>query len=186
MKRWACALAAIVALSAHAEETVAMAGKPAPMFRLPVYNGAALNIAFSGLDQFVGRDAADKKTRLVLLSFMASFCAPCKKELPYLQSLHEKYGSQGLRVLSVSIDTEPEGQAIVEQMIAQNKITYPVLKDRFKLVAMRWLGKSSALPSVFLVNPDGKVAAVHKGYGDDMATLIDKEIARALDGETKH
>ena len=111
-----------------------------------------------GLDRYVGADATDKDAKVVLLSFMASFCAPCKKEMPYLQSLHERTRTSGLRVVSVSIDTEPDGQKIIDELIEKNKVTYPVLKDRFNLVARRWLGNQSPLPSVFLVSPDGTVS----------------------------
>ncbi len=65
------------------------------MFRLPVYNAKALDgLTAVGLDRYVGPDAVDKKAKVVLLSFMASFCGPCKKEMPYLESLHEKYGAK--------------------------------------------------------------------------------------------
>ncbi len=106
-------LLAAPAATAWAED-LAEVGKPAPMFRLPVYNPKPVGAGVVGLDRFVGADAKDKDTRVVLLSFMASFCAPCKKEMPWLQQLHEKLGPKGLRVVMVSIDSEPEGQQIID------------------------------------------------------------------------
>ncbi|MGA9525089.1 MAG: TlpA disulfide reductase family protein, partial [Myxococcaceae bacterium] len=146
------AMGLVLLLSAPAAtawaEDVAEDGKPAPMFRLPVYNSKPVGASVVGLDRFVGADAKDKDTRVVLLSFMASFCAPCKKEMPWLQQLHERLGPKGLRVVMVSIDSEPEGQKIIDELIAKNRVTYPVLKDRFNLVARRYLGAQSPLPSV--------------------------------------
>ena len=115
-----------------------------------------------------------------MLSFMASFCAPCKKEMPYLQSLHEKYSGQGLRVMMVSIDKEPAGQKIIDELIASNQVTFPVLKDRFNLVARRWLGAQSPLPSLFFVKPDGVVLSVHRGYTEEASVLLEKEVKDAL------
>ena len=150
------------------------------MFRLPVYNAKTYGQTAVGLDKFIGPDAADKQSKVVLLSFMASFCGPCKKEMPYLQSLHEKYGPKGLRVVMVSIDTEDKGFAIINELIEKNKVTFPVLKDRFNLVARRWLGTQSPLPSVFMVNTDGVVKMVHRGYNQEASDLFDKEVSAAV------
>jgi peroxiredoxin len=180
MKRLTVALVAVLATSAFAGDELAAVNQPAPAFRLPVYNAKAAGVPMIGIDKYVGYDATDKETKVVLLSFMASFCAPCKKEMPYLQSLHEKYKDFGLRVVMVSIDSEPEGQKIIEQLIEKNKITFPVLKDRFNLVARRWLGAQSPLPSVFMIKPDGTVASVHRGYNEEASKLLAKEVEHGL------
>jgi len=183
MKRFAMAAVLsflAVPVLALAEEGVAAVDRPAPMFRLPVYNAQPVGATVVGLDRYVGADAVEKDVKVVLLSFMASFCAPCKKEMPYLQLLHERYKDFGLRVVSVSIDTEPDGQKVIQELIDQNKITYPVLKDRFNLVARRWLGNQSPLPSVFLVRPDSTVSMVHRGYNQDIGTVLAAEIESAL------
>jgi len=183
MKRFSVAVAMFAvafAGAAAAQEDLAEVDKAAPIFRLPAYNAQAVGSSVVALDKLVGPDATEKDVKVVLLSFMASFCAPCKKEMPYLQMLHEKYKDFGLRVVSVSIDTEPEGQKIVEDLIAQNKVTYPVLKDRFNLVARRWLGTKSPLPSVFMVRPDGTVSFVHRGYNQEASDVFAEQIEKAL------
>jgi thiol-disulfide isomerase/thioredoxin len=174
------ALSLLVCAPAFADDELAAKGKQAPMFRLPVYNAKAVGSTVVGLDKFIGPDAADKNAKVVMLSFMASFCAPCKKEMPYLQALHEKYAGQGLRVVMVSIDTEAAGQKIIDGLIETNKVTFPVLKDRFNLVARRWLGTQSPLPSLFMVKPDGVVLSVHRGYSDESSAMLDKEVKDAL------
>jgi thiol-disulfide isomerase/thioredoxin len=180
MTRTLTVLCALAALPALADDELAAVDKAAPMFRLPVYNSKAVGQTAVGLDRFVGPDAADKQAKVVLLSFMASFCGPCKKEMPYLQSLHEKYGPKGLRVVMVSIDTEEKGFGIINELIEKNKVTFPVLKDRFNLVARRWLGTQSPLPSVFMVNTDGVVKMVHRGYNQEASELFDKEVSAAV------
>lgn len=155
-------------------------GRGAPSFRLPLYNPRPGAPASLGLDRYVGTDPVEKDVKVVLLSFMASYCAPCKKELPYLQRLHERYEDRGLRVMSVAIDTEPQGQRQVSEMIAASKVTFPVLKDRFNLVARRWLGNEAKLPSVFLIRPDGTISTVHRGYDKAMDVLIAGQVEAAL------
>jgi hypothetical protein len=100
--------------------------------------------------------------------------------MPYLQTLHEKHKGDGLRVMMISIDTEADGQKKVEELIALNKVTFPVGKDRFNIVARRWLGTKSPLPSLFMVRPDGTISAVHRGYSQDGAELLGKEVETAL------
>jgi len=168
---------------AFGQEELATVDKAAPTFRLPVYNAAAMGepkLTMLGIDRYTGTDAQDKKTRLVVVSFMASFCGPCKKEMPYLQALHEKYRDQGLRVMMVAIDREVEGQQMVAELISLNKVTFPVLKDRFNIVARRWLGTQSPLPSLFMLRPDGTVKTVHRGYSEDASALLEKEVLAAL------
>jgi hypothetical protein len=80
----------------------------------------------------------------------------------------------------VAIDTDAEGQAKVEELIALNKVTLPVAKDRFNIVARRWLGTQSPLPSLFFVKPDGTISSVHRGYSQDGAEVLAQEIGQAL------
>ena len=173
-------LAVVVFASAARAEELAEVGASAPPFRLPVYNGAAMGFTAAGLDRYVGAQPDEKGTTALLVSFMASFCGPCKKEMPYLEELYERYRSRGLRVLVVSIDSEPEGQKKVEDLIAQHHITFPVLKDRFNLVARRWLGTKSPLPSLFMLRPNGTVASVHRGYSEDGVQLLRREVESAI------
>ncbi len=170
---------ALFAAPAFAED-LAEVDKPAPTFRLPVYNAKEYGQSTVAMDTFVGAESQDKKTKALLVSFMASFCGPCKKEMPYLQSLHEKHKDAGLRVMMIAIDTETDGQKKVEELIALNKVTFPVAKDRFNIVARRWLGTKSPLPSLFMVRPDGTISSVHRGYSQDGAELLGKEVEGAL------
>lgn len=174
------ALPLLLAAADGPTEDVAELNKAVPTFRLPVYNAKEYGLPTVGTDDFVGLEAKDKATKAMLVSFMASFCAPCKKELPVLQKLHEKYKGQGLRVMLVAIDAEPDGQKKVADLLVENAVTLPVAKDRFNIVARRWLGSKSPLPSLFMVRPDGTVASVHRGYSQDGAALLEQEVASAL------
>ncbi len=163
-----------------ADDDVASVDKPAPMFRLPVYNAKDVGEGSVGLDKYVGAERADAQTKVLVVSFMASFCGPCKKEMPYLQTLHEKFKAKGLRVMLVAIDKDEDGQKKVAELIEKNKVTFPVLKDRFNIVARRWLGAQSPLPSLFFVRPDGTISSVHRGYGEDGSAILVREVEAAL------
>ena len=167
-------------LNALADDELADVNKPGPKFRLFTYNPEEAGKEAIALDDYVGADRTDTSTKVLIVSFMASFCAPCKKEMPYLQKLSERYKADGLRVMMISIDKDAEGQKKVEALIAENKVTFPVLKDRYNIVARRWLGLQSPLPSLFTVRPDGSIASVHRGYGDDGAAILAKEVEAAL------
>ncbi|MGV3622208.1 MAG: TlpA family protein disulfide reductase [Archangium sp.] len=172
-------LLALVAVPVFADD-LAELDKPAPSFRLPVYNQRSYGEPTAGLDSFVGADSADKKTKVLVVSFMASWCAPCKKEMPYLQKLYDENKDKGLRVMMIAIDTEAEGQKKVDELIELNKVTFPVGKDRFNIVARRWLGTQSPLPSLFFVKPDGTVSSVHRGYSSDGAEVLATELEKVL------
>jgi len=175
------ALAAALALPpvARAEEEVAV-GLPAPGFTLRTLNPEESGSATVSLDRYVGAEAEDPEAKVVLLSFFASWCGPCKKEMPYLQQLNLMYRDQGLRVLSVNIDREEAGIAAARKMASAARATFPVLTDRFNFLARRYLGEEARLPSVFLIARDGTIARIERGYGKDAAGFLLGEVQRAL------
>ncbi len=155
-------------------------GQPAPSFTLHTMNQEASGVALVSLDRYVGEAPEDPGSRVLIISFFASWCGPCKREMPYLQQLHAMYQERGLRVVAVDVDQEEKGIADARRMIAQAKVTYPVLLDRFNFLARRYLGEQSPLPSLFIVNRDGSIARIEKGYGKDASTFLLAEVQRAL------
>jgi thiol-disulfide isomerase/thioredoxin len=172
------ALGALVAQPASAEEEIGI-GLPAPSFSLRTLNPEVAGTSWVALDRYVGADAEDPGCKVVLLSFFASWCEPCKREMPFLVQLDRMYREQGLRVLSVDIDREPEGIEDAKRMIAAANVTYPVLSDRFNFLARRYLGDQAPLPSVFIVRRDGLVASIERGYAKDASAFL---LAAVQDG----
>src|SRR5574342_510778 len=163
----AAALALLLAALPAAAEEEAAEGQAAPRFQLRTMNPAAAGREWVRLDRFVGAEPEDGAARAVLLSFFASWCGPCRKEMPYLEELHRAYHGQGLRVLSVNIDREEPALSDARRMLEEARVTYPVLSDRFNLTARRYLGERSPLPSVFIIRRDGIISRVERGYGKD-------------------
>jgi peroxiredoxin len=95
----------------------------------------------------------DLKGKIVLVNFWATWCPPCRKEMPDLQALYDKYKEQGLVVLSIS----DEEAAKVNPFIAERKITYPVLLDPGRKVNEAFVVEG--IPKTFVYNREGKLVA---------------------------
>jgi len=187
MRARAMALAFTVAAAAGSSPALAdgtgeeiKVGDPAPLFTLPVYNAEAQKRAMFSLDGLVGADADEPGVKAVLLSFFATFCGPCKREMPYLEKLQEEFHDQGLRVVMVSIDRDEAAAAKIDALAKQNKVSFPILKDRFNFLARRYLGETAPLPSVFIVSRDGMVRELSRGYGKDASTFLRASVQKAL------
>jgi peroxiredoxin len=95
----------------------------------------------------------DLKGKVVLVNFWATWCPPCRKEMPDLQALYNKYKGDGLVVLSIS----DEETAKVTPFIAERKITYPVLLDPGRKVNEAFVVEG--IPKSFVYNREGKLVA---------------------------
>jgi thiol-disulfide isomerase/thioredoxin len=173
------AVALLAALPAAAEEEVGV-GLPAPTFSLRSMNPEASGAAWVALDRYVGEEPEDPGAKAVLLTFFASWCEPCKKEMPFLVQLDRMYRDQGLRVVAICIDKEEPGIEAAKKLVASAHVTYPVLSDRFNFLARRYLGDKAPLPSVFLIRRDGVVTRIERGYAKDASTFLLAEVQGAL------
>lgn len=95
----------------------------------------------------------DLKGKVVLVNFWATWCPPCRKEMPDLQALYDKYKDQGLVVLSIS----DEDAAKVTPFIAERKISYPVLLDPGRKVNQAFVVEG--IPKSFVYDREGKLVA---------------------------
>jgi thiol-disulfide isomerase/thioredoxin len=188
MRLAACLLALAFALPALAESEVQV-GAPAPPFALRVLNPEAAGTGWIALDRWAGAEPEDADARVVLVSFFASWCEPCKKEMPLLVQLDAQYRARGLRILAVDIDGEEEGIAAARALVEKAGVRYPVGTDRFNFLARRYLGDQAPLPSVFLVRRDGTVLRVERGYTKNAARFlraaVEAELAPAPAGASR-
>jgi cytochrome c biogenesis protein CcmG/thiol:disulfide interchange protein DsbE len=131
------------------------------------------------LKDIAGNDVSlsDFAGKVVVLDLWATWCPPCRQEIPVLVGLYEEFKDRGLVVVGVGLD---EGGADALKPFAEaNRMTYPVL------VGDKALGKAynvTSIPSTFIIGRDGKIAAKHVGFSPETGTALREDIARLIEG----
>ena len=102
----------------------------------------------------------------ILVNFWATWCAPCKKEMIFLEEFHKKYSDQGFRVLAISTDS-PKSMSKVKSYIRAKKHTFLVGLDPNQEVSKKM--NAMVMPTVILIDKDRKVLWYHQGFipGDE-------------------
>ena len=161
------------ATAASADEGLP-AGTEAPAFSLKTLGPSPKMVALKDL---VGKSAKEPK-KAVLLSFGASYCEPCKKEMAELVHLVPGWEKEGVFTAVVLIDTEADDIAKMEKYLLEElKAPFPVLADRFNILARRY--KAELLPYAVLIDASGTVRWSHTGYDKKALT---EAIASVLKG----
>jgi thiol-disulfide isomerase/thioredoxin len=124
---------------------------PAPTFSLPARGGSTID-----LSQFKGQ--------VVMINFWASWCVPCRQEMPLLDSIYKKYKPLGFTLLSVNV--EPE-QKDAENFLKQTPVTFPVVFDAKSKVS--GLYNVQGMPTTVFIDRKGNVRLMHVSYktGDE-------------------
>ena len=120
-------------------------------------------------------DLAALRGKVVVVDFLASWCAPCKQEMPILDRLYKKYRERGLVVIGVSVDQELTN---LRDLLKQVKVTFPVVHDKAHAVADRY--KPARMPSSYVIDRNGVVRHVHGGFRADDAAKIEAEVGALL------
>lgn len=121
---------------------------------------------------------SDFEGRVVLLSFWATWCGPCKSELPVLQAFLDKHAAEGLAVVAVNID-DPKTASEVRRFVSDKKLTMPVLLDPEAEVLGKYNPKQS-LPFLAILDRQGRRAFQHTGFGEGAEKQIEEEVAKLL------
>ena len=127
----------------------------APTFTLPSRGGD--NVSLGQL-----------KGRVVMLNFWASWCGPCRQEMPLLDQMHKRYSALGFTLVGVNVDTDSKD---AEDWLSKTPVSFPVLFDRESKVSK--LYDVSAMPSTVFIDRKGNVPYLHRGYkpGDESEYL---------------
>ena len=117
----------------------------------------------------------EQRGQVVLVNFWATWCGPCKQEMPHLNRLYDKYRDSGFQLLAVNIDDDPR-TAI--RTATQMGLRFPVLLDTDKTVSKRYdLG---SMPATVLIDRDGKVRYLHRGYREGMEVAYEQQIRQLV------
>jgi len=142
-------------------------GKPMPALEGHTLAGGVVNLP-----------AGDTKGKVVLLDFWATWCPPCRAEIPKLADLNERYRSQGLEFWAVNTDqtSSRASQAkLVQDFLAQRKLKMPVILDD-GLLGNRY--KIDSLPTMYLVGRNGRIRKVYVGLTSE--STIEHDLKAAL------
>jgi thiol-disulfide isomerase/thioredoxin len=147
----------------------ASAGAP-PFFRLQDLDGN-----WFSLDENLDGD-------VVYISFWATWCVPCRREMPHLQKLHEDLADKGLTV--IGINTDPPGTTSkIKPFVNRYKITYETLLDPNNNVLDKY-NPTRELPYAVLVDRSGNVAEIFPGYRKGDEVLLREKIVELLGSDT--
>lgn len=153
---WLAALAAGTAMAAIAPSSTA------PDFTLHTMNGPNMRLQ-------------EQRGKVVMINFWATWCGPCRQEMPHLDRLYDKYKSSGFVLMGINVDDDTRNAAAVAAKLG---VRFPVLLDTDKQVSR--LYDLSTMPSTVIVDRDGKVRYVHRGYLSGYEDTYDKQVRELL------
>ena len=102
---------------------------------------------------------SEYRGEVVLINFWASWCGPCRQEMPILSDLHERYKSLGFTVLGINVE---EDSTDARRLLGKMPVSFPVLLDNTSSVSKQY--DVVAMPSTVLVDRNGNMRYLHKGY----------------------
>ncbi len=141
----------------------ATVGEIAPEFSLPAASGETRNLT-------------SFRNRVVFLNFWASWCEPCKKELPELEKLYRKYEARGLDVVGINIDMSENN---AREYIDRFQLSFPVMLDPKGGVIREYRGK--AMPVSYLIDRQGVIQQVFFGYAESRLPKMEKSIVALIE-----
>jgi peroxiredoxin len=160
--RTAAIIALWLAAAASQSAASALTSGPAPDFTLHSMAGSNLRLM-------------EQRGQVVMLNFWASWCGPCRQEMPQLDRLYEKYHAAGFQLLGVNVDEDIHNATGASSKLG---VHFPVLLDTEKKVSR--LYDLSTMPSTVLIDRDGRVRYIHRGYRDGYEQTYEEQIRELL------
>jgi len=130
----------------------------APDFTLKSYAGDNLRLS-------------EYRGEVVLINFWASWCGPCRQEMPLLSELHDKYRALGFTVLGVNVEAD---SSKARKLLQELPVSFPVVFDGDSTVSRQY--DVVAMPSTVLVDRDGNIRYLHKGYKPGLEAVYQQQV----------
>jgi peroxiredoxin len=119
---------------------------PAPDFTLQMLGGGQMSLA-------------EQKGNVVMVNFWATWCAPCRQEMPHLEALHQRYSSLGFTLLGVNVEEDSSG---AQDWLAETPVSFPILF--YPQSSVSELYDVIAMPSTVMIDRQGNLRYLHHGY----------------------
>jgi peroxiredoxin len=118
---------------------------------------------------------SEHKGEVILLNFWASWCGPCRQEMPLLGQLHERYSKLGFSVVGVNVDKD---SSLANKLLKDIPVSFPVLLDNTGTVSASY--NVSAMPTTVLIDRDGNMRYLHKGYQPGYEQTYEQQIKQLI------
>ncbi len=157
----AALVALLLAIQPSAAPAKSEARKPAPAWELKDVEGKVVKLS-------------DFKGRVVILDFWATWCPPCRAEIPGFVALQKQYGEKGLTIIGVSLDEK--GPKVVKPFMKKYSINYPIVMGDTK--TQNAYGGIEGIPTTFVIDGDGMIVSKHVGFAEK--SVFEKELKPLL------
>lgn len=118
---------------------------------------------------------ADFKGKVIYLDFWASWCGPCRKSFPWMNDLQKKYADQGLVILGVNLDANPQdAHTFLQKIPATFRIAFDAPGDTPKRFGVQ------GMPTSVIINRDGKLVEKHTGFNDKTGREVEEKLITLL------
>ncbi len=161
---------------AQPQEPTLKIGDKAPVFSLPDLDNNYIFLRdYSG--EKLRKPWKNKTKHVVVISFFATWCGPCKKEIPYLEKLQNEFSGKDIRFFLIDVGEEREK---IDQFLKQNKVNLKILHDRYKQTSEKF--GANSLPRLIVIDKEGTIQLIKRGFKDgaifmkEMRALISKLI----------
>lgn len=135
---------------------------PAPDFTLTSNSGSNIRLA-------------EQRGNVVMLNFWASWCAPCRQEMPHLNALSQQYSALGFNLMGINVDEDPQA---ANRAINNLKVAFPVLFDSDSRIAE--LFSVDAMPTTIIIDKDGNIRHWHRGYQAGYEDSYAEQVAQLI------
>lgn len=146
-------------------------GAKAPEFKLKTLTGKTVS-----LSQIRKDPKRPGKNRVVVLDFWATYCDPCKMEIPIFKRMQDKYGKDGLVIVGIAEDRE--GLRVVGPFAKTQKFNYTILLDPTGIAKSAY--RVRFYPTTFIIDRGGVIRSVHVGYTPGFADELEQDIKSVL------
>lgn len=166
--------------AAGSGDTPVASSMPRTAYPMPPAQAAAPSVEHSYFTLLDNRRAtlADYRGRALVVDFWATYCPPCREEIPELLDLQRRYGSQGLQVIGLNVGGE-EDRDLVPGFVKTYRISYPLGYPDQSLTDLL-MGEDDSIPQTLVFDRQGRLVEHFTGYESDMAGDLEAAVRTAL------